>query len=744
MRRFALLVLLLSCAACARKAQPVADGGAPELPVVAPPGADAPPPVEVKPKKALDPQNFAGKSLAQWREDLRSKDRHKIIAAMKACEALGPLAVDAVPDILAADIDRPKWDPNFGDRMPEWRSYYEFQAMKQEVWPGIAKAIGKATIPHLLPLLDVPDEELKDAAREKAYRAGSALFALGAIGPDAAETIPKLTELVGHTKSGMRDAAARALLDIAGADKRAVPGLLLALKSDRWVLSRVVDTLSRLDPEGTAERCIVATTAGGSWNTEALTPEVLERFGPKGIAAMVAQCKRADGKLNYGPMEPLKYVPAELLAPHVSDFVKWIDVAPRERRSYVYSVLGKIGLPAKEAVPRLLELAKGRDIQALAAAARTGATWQQVSEVLRASKGWVEEIPPGELPGAQALLKLPKPDRAMEAAAAVLPAFGLQIKGELAPYVEMLKTGMPHEKARLAAAILHCDPEHTEAAGVLLALQVEADGNERNHGRAAGDHFQEVPKAAVPALKAHLKRDNPRARLLVALAILNLADDPDATRVIGENLTETMVFIPEDGPQQVQISERFAMLSRAGAVGAQKLGETLKSKIVGERGLAAKALSEMGAGAAPATDALRAAATEETKPYALGFTLRALGGLSNPQKPLALETARKHLDAGDRWVKFCAAEAVLKCDPSNEDALKALADFVKPAPEQKWLHWSKELGRSDGDTSAENGKYGLPFGIRGEAVPLLFRLDPERAIRAEAFKTLWFRNYLDQ
>jgi HEAT repeat protein len=730
MRRFALLVLLLSCAACARKAQPVADGGAPEVPVVFPP-------VDVKPKKALDANNFAGKSLAQWREDLRSKDRHKIITAMKACEALGPLAVDAVPDILAADIDEPKWDPNFGDRITESRAYWEFQAMKQEVWPGVAKAIGKATIPHLLPLLAVPDEVVKDAAREKAYRAGSALFALGAIGPDAAETIPKLTELVGHTKSGMRDAAARALLDIAGSDKRAVPGLLRALKPDYLVFPRVVDALSRLDPEGTAEQCIAATTVGGSWSTKALTPEVLERFGPKGITAMVAQCKRADGKLNYGPIEALRYMPAELLAPHVSDFVKWIDVAPREWRSFVYSVLGKIGPRAKEAVPRLLELAKGRDLQALAAAARTGATWQQVSEVLRASKGWGTEIPPGKL-------KLPKSDRKMEAAAAVLPAFGPQIKGELAPFVEMLKTGTPQEKARLAAAILHCDPEHARAVEVLLALQVEADRNEREHHRAAGNNFGEVPKSAVPALKEHLKHTNPRARLLIALAILNLADDPDAARVVGEYLTETMVFIPEDGPQQVQISERFAMLSRAGAVGAQKLGETLKSKIVGERGLAAKALSEMGAGAAPATDALRAAATEEMKPYALGFALRALGNLSTPQKPLALEAARKHLGAGDRWVKFCAAEAVLKCDPSNEDALKALAEFVKPAPEQKWLLWSKELGRSDGDTSAENGKYGLPFGIRGEAVPLLFRLDPERAIRAEAFKTLWFRNYLDQ
>jgi hypothetical protein len=709
MRRFALLVLLLSCAACARKAQPVADGGAPELPVVLPPGADGPPPVEVKPKKALDPNNFAGKSLAQWREDLRSKDRHKIIAAMKACEALGPLAVDALPDLLTADIDTPK---DAGGQ-PDWRAADEFWNVRQRVWSEVAKGMGKAAVPHLLPLLDVPDEILKGAEGAKVGKATWALRGLSAIGPDAADAIPKMCELAGHNKSGLRDFATSGLVHVAGTDKRAVPGLLRGLKTDdRWLRGWVVKTLAAVDPEGAAEPYI-ATGAVDSWYNEVLPSHEFARFGPKGVAAIVARCS-ANGKLNTGLLSLLADFPPELLAPHTAEFVKWFDTAVKDKATDWYcGLLRAVGPRAKETIPRLLELARGGDHPALVTAAALGAPWKEVFELMRARKeglAW--------------------------SAALVLPAYGPNFKGDIAPFVELLKAGAP-EKSKLAGAILRCAPERADMVDFLLNAQIEADLLTRTKGHERQNYLSHVPRSAVPALKVHLKHANPRARFFAALAILGYApEDHDAAREMAQQLTQERGDKRKAAPERVLVPEAFEALKRAGAVGAKHLGETLKSGTDGEREWAAQALAEMGARAEPAADALRAAVAKETNPDLLGFALRALGNLSNTRKPLAEEAARKHLGAKSRWVRFCAAEALLKCEPAD-GALKVLVEIVKPGSDMIALK-AKDHSRAE----LEPGL--LSFGIRGEAVPLLFRLDPERAIRADAFREPWFATDKDK
>jgi hypothetical protein len=709
MRRFALLVLLLSCAACARKAQPVADGGAPELPDLVP--------VEVKPKKALDPNNFAGKSLAQWREDLRSKDRHKIIAAMKACEALGPLAVDAIPDILAADIDT-----------PDQRAYEEFHAMKSEAWPGVVRAIGKSAVPLLLPLLEVPDEKAGFEAPKGTALAFSALRGLAAIGPDAGDAIPKLTALLKHTKSSFPDAAASTLLAVAGSDKRAVPGLLFALDTHDGFRSPVVgqcppviDALSRLDPDGTAERCLAMALVRDRWDERRMSTETFLRFGPKGIAAAVARAKRADGKLNGMVLYQLSEAPAEQLAPHVPQFVKWIDAEPVQAQRYsVYSILRKVGPRGKEAIPRLLEFGRGGDADALRAAAVLGAPLKDVLDIIRARKD-------GD-----------------PSAVWLLTAYGPQLKGELPRFVTAMKASPAPYKAQLAAGILHSDPEHAEAIGTFLDAQVEIDRTALDRNLATLNPYPPIPKAAVPALKAHLKRADTHAQLLGALAILKqVADDADAARLLAENLSDLWARAPGDKPERMPVTARFDLLRNAGPAGARQLGEVLTRDDATERALAAKALFLLGTGSAPAANALRAVAGSEPDPLSLGFVLRALGNASSPQQPFALDVSRKHLTAGDRFVRFCAAEAILKCDSADEPALKVLDEFVKPLAEMRKSEWNPEMGLTDLDSATERKRYGLSFGVRGEAVPLLFRLDPERAIRVGAFRDLWFRNNLE-
>jgi hypothetical protein len=65
---------------------------------------------------------------------------------------------------------------------------------------------------------------------------------------------------------------------------------------------------------------------------------------------------------------------------------------------------------------------------------------------------------------------------------------------------------------------------------------------------------------------------------------------------------------------------------------------------------------------------------------------------------------------------------------------------VKPEPPDDVIGTGGKLGYYRGSVGMESDLVGLPYGVRGTAVPLLFELDPEAAIRAQAFADPWYRN----
>ncbi len=235
-----------------------------------------------------------------------------------AVEALGNAkahAGPAVPNLIEAlrpgGGAPPANDPEGEDERARWRG--------RVVWAlGNIGPAARAAVPALVRVL-TREHDGDDVLR------GAAAYALGEIGPSAGEAVPALLDLMREKEAALRVAAPYALGRVGPAAKPAVAPLLHGLKDgDPWFRVRCAEALWRIDRRA-----------------DAAVPVLTAALGPRPDRAPAT--------------------PEEIAAE-----VVWYPA-----RDEAIDALGRIGPPARQAVPALLAALEDKEghVRAKAAAA---------------------------------------------------------------------------------------------------------------------------------------------------------------------------------------------------------------------------------------------------------------------------------------------------------------------------------------------------------------------------------------
>jgi HEAT repeat protein len=175
--------------------------------------------------------SFRGRTLTEWRKDLKDKEPEVRRKAALSLAQMGKEAGPAVPDLTAALKDE-KTAVRLAAVTAIWR----------------LGAIAKDAAPEVIKLY-------KDAEQEDEVRL-MAVFALGKIGVANKEVMPALIEILGTGSPGDKRQAALVLGQIGPDAKEAVPGLLKIYENsamDPNSSKRAADALKKIDPEAAAK-----------------------------------------------------------------------------------------------------------------------------------------------------------------------------------------------------------------------------------------------------------------------------------------------------------------------------------------------------------------------------------------------------------------------------------------------------------------------------------------------------------
>jgi HEAT repeat protein len=703
------LVFLLA-AACGKKPAPEAAGDPTTEPK---PEPAAPAEPEPKPKRAVkraDPRNCGGKSLDQWREELRSGDAARQRAAVAAVRAIGPAAADAVPDLIGSVVQ-------------------PHDAGLEEA----VRAVGPAAAQHCAGALTAYAQVLKpndytSPIRRTRQNAG---FGLVALGPDAAGVVQQLVEALKHPDPFVRAHALSACGAIGPGAKAAVPRLTEGLNekdpdnrlSAAWALTKVdpgsdaaaINTLLDLYAQFSGP-------GGGGSMYQQRARLLLGELGERPVPFVIRRMKKPDGRpdngmcLLFGSFRPT----GEAASQAATTLTELLKKTPPNELYITLAGLRQLGPAAKAAVPEVMNLA------------RSGPDYVRGDALHTAV---VIGAPPGDvLPVCAEMIKKSPPD--VGSATPLMPGFdAVERLGpaarELVPALSALQSSPNgHVRLRAAACLVTIDPSSADACRVLLELAESKDGA----AYTARIRLGTLPAAAVAGLRPHLNHADPKVRALAATEVV--ARDPsDATAV---KMVKEAVYqeVPNPNPnfRPTRFANQavFAALKRAKAGGVPHLIELLSHPLPPVRDAAARALVEMGPATATAAASVAAAipAGDDRVRYVL---LTVLGRVGTAAKP-HLGVIRDGLRRPHPLVRFAAADALADLDPADPAAAKTLADLLKPenvaeAREAVFPLFPNLQGRSQ---IVGKGEPAQPD-FRTVIAARLIEIDPEEAIRAGAF-----------
>lgn len=427
---------------------------------------------------------------------LDARERGDIRLHRRAAAVLVRIGAPAAPGLVAALEDKPK----------EQRIEVALVRLGPVAVPALREALhdekGEEGAAHVLGLIgaraaDAVPDLLTVLQRPQAPASvrSEAAFALGRIGEPSAAFVPALSAALKDSNRDVRAQAAEALGWIGTPARAATPALVVALKDDDTrVTKNACQALAFVGDGGAApslleafqsDRAAVAVEAG----------RALWRLGPKAQAIAPALFS-----LAAGPLEKTASA-RDLLASFgprvVPNLMKALRDDEAARREAAAEVLGRIGPPAREAVPALLAALKDKN----SAVALTAAL--ALAEVDSTRAGPVMPLLADSLnaPGAAAALANIGPD-----ARAAVPALIAALKPRKdATHADVLRAG-----ARLALARIG-----TPAVPALIeALKDKREGVAPLAGEALG-WILPPPKEAIPALRQAIANDRAQAGVYV-------------------------------------------------------------------------------------------------------------------------------------------------------------------------------------------------------------------------------------
>jgi HEAT repeat protein len=559
------------------------------------------------------PRTYDGKTLDRWIEDLDDPD---YAVSERSADVLVQAGVESVPVLIDAcergDVRLHRRAAAVLVRLgplgaPGLAAALEEKALHQRVAVALVR-LGSAAVPtlrqalseekgseasaHVLGLIGpaavaaVPDliAILKRSESPTASRREAA-FALGRIGEpadrrDAAtagDIVPALIVALTDNTKEVREQAAEALGWIGPAARGAVPALTAALKDDEARVSiRACQALSLIgDPE--SARALLAAFQDTRTEVAAAAGQALWRLGRNTEPILPALLSAAQG-----PVE--KSAPArELLALFgsrvVSLLVKELHADEAGRREAAADVLGRIGPPARTAVPALIDALQDKSsaVALMAAMAlaqidstRGGAAVKLLADSL-------------DKPGAVLALANLGPN-----ARAAVPALIAALRPR--------KTNADPDSIRLYARLALARIGKPAVPALIEALKDKREGVAPQAAEALG-WVLPPPKEAVPALCMAIQNDRAHAAAY-ANALGQLGPParsavPDLTDLLtdGVSRAEAAVALVRIDPDQAK--EAVSLLVK------DLQGEDEK-----QRQTAVLAVARLGAAAQPATDTL--------------------------------------------------------------------------------------------------------------------------------------------
>jgi HEAT repeat protein len=679
---------------------------------------------------------YEGKTLPQWMAELDDPD---YATSDRAADALEHLGDKAVPAVLDAREN--------GDIRLHRRAAAVLVRIGAPAAPGLVAALkdnpkeqrievtlvrlGKAAVPALREVLS--DEK----------QAESAAHVLGLIGPPAAEAVPDLIALLQRRSfpTAAREEAAFALGRIGEPNAEIVPALVVALKDGKMEVRRqgadalgwigpaageavpaLVAALKDDEPEVAKKACQALSFVGEASATSALLEafqsdrteivvaagRALWRLGAKAEAVLPALLSLAQGPLD--KTEGARNLLASFGPLTVPILMNALGDDEAARRETAAEVLGRIGPPARPAVPALIAALKDKSssvslISAIALAeidpTRAGPAVSLLADALDTPSAVraLATIGPGASAAVPALIALLKPrkDAANEnllraGAQMALARIGTPSVPALIQAIKDKKEGVAPLSGEAIGWIL---PPPKEAIPVLR----QAIGADRAHAgvyiRALG-RLAPVAQAAVSDLTSLLndgdlrseaavalvRIDSAQAEKVVPLLVKDFQEGDDKQRQRAANALSLLGSSARSAAPALvaalhdRTAAPAALVALQGIEGsaASSVAVLLKDANVDFRRLAVVLLARLGPGAKPALSAVIAALADADTTVRAGAAL--IVEHIGTDASAAVPALTANLQAHQKDVRYQSASALGSLGPVAKEASRPLLECL--------------------------------------------------------------------
>ncbi len=693
------------------------------------------------PQAAAKPTEAEAKAVRRWIKDLASANVATHRAAAGELVQLGPKAEAAIPALL--DALKHKDNVGLGTFVkggPDSTRYAVVEALLR-IGPKGEAALLKSGLPVLIAGLKDPDAAVREhtarairllgvkaepalpallaVCREKNFSVrDSAWSAVRAVGPKA---VPDLVKLLGEKDREVRKQALDALSAVRPLPVEAVPALVEALKDpDPAVRWKVVQSLAGVGPEAKAA-------------VPALIPLLKDDALAKASESYFGEEAVAYALIRIG----MDAVPDLLAALGDSDFVI---------RGRVAGVLGRIGAPAKKAVPKLRQMLANENkvlpvLEAAAALIRLGddprAPRQVLGELLRHEAPGVRWVTLNEIgrlgDRANALTqnviaRLDDADVQVRAMAVeTIRNLGPGSKAAVPALAKILGSKEPELRVQAALTLEQLGPEAREAAPALAAQLL--DRNVNLVARCAKALAAIGPGAAdaMPAMVVAFRKskdDFGRSSIVEVFHKLGpLAKDAAPALIAAVEATPAPEaekpktgIIRKDGRGDVEF-HRDMMIEALGAIGpaSDRVVPFLLKALDREdwRPAAAEALIDVGPAAKAAVPRLRQYLGGNDFPLAArsAVALARITGEPGPSVEFLLKGLRSEpANRSERWVRAEGVRGLGRLGPLARDAIPALVRGLQLGDDDQNLRWAiiNALG-SMGPAAKEAVPHLLPF-----------------------------------